>query len=136
MLIGGILHLSPREAYDALKNGALLVDVREEYLRHFKSFEVPNAISVPFSTFHSSASLLPRDKTLIFADSMGLRSKEAVQFLRDREYTNTANLNGGISEWENSGLPLKQNPSAALNGACICRLRPSPALVSTLSRGY
>ena len=126
MLIGGILHLSPREAYEAVKDGAVLVDVREEYLKEFKFFDVRNAIFVPFSTFQNSASELPKDKPLIFADSLGLRSKEAVLFLKDRGFPNIANLNDGISEWENSGLPLKKDPSAELHGACVCRLRPPP----------
>ena len=30
MLISGILHLSPREAHEALKDGAVLVDVSSE----------------------------------------------------------------------------------------------------------
>lgn len=124
MLISGTRHLSPREAYEALKDGAVLVDVRENYLKSFKFFDVPNLIFAPFSTFQDSASDLPKDKPLILADSLGLHSKEAVQFLKDRGFENIANLNGGISEWESCGLPLKKDPSATLSGSCVCRLRP------------
>lgn len=130
LLIGGILHLFPREAYEAVRAGAVLVDVREEYLRDFKAFDVPNATFLPFSKLKKSAAELPaelpKDRPLILADSLGLCSKEAVRFLKDRGFENVANLNGGISEWENSGLPLKQNSRARMNGACICRLSAHP----------
>ncbi len=124
MLISGILHLSPREAYEAIQEGALLVDVREKHLKDYKAFDVPNQILLPFSSFQDSVSELPRDKPLILADSLGLRSKEALQFLKDRGFENIANLNGGISAWEDSGLPLRKDPAAELSGACACRLRP------------
>ena len=61
---------------------------------------------------------------LIFADSGGLRSKEAVVLLKDKGYKKIANMAGGIVEWERDGLPLKTNVEERLSGSCMCQLKP------------
>ena len=122
--IEGIIHLSPKEAFEEIQNGAVLVDLREDYEIVYKSFDVPNLIWLPYSTFYENYSLLPTDKNLIFADSVGLRSKEAVIFLKEKAFTNISNLIGGIVDWEQDGLPLKIDATEALTGSCACMLKP------------
>ena len=67
---------------------------------------------------------LPVDIQLIIADSVGLRSHEAMEFLLGQGFTNIANLAGGIVEWEHDGLPLKKDITEQLDGSCTCQLRP------------
>jgi rhodanese-related sulfurtransferase len=120
----GILNISPREAFELCSKGALIVDVREEYLNNFKNFDVPEILYIPLSKLLQQLSELPQDKYLIFADSVGLRSKEAVVLLKDKGMLNIVNMAGGISDWENDGLPLKANIEEWLSGSCVCQLKP------------
>ncbi len=121
---GGVVHLSPREALADLERGALLVDVREDYLVAMKAFAVPGVIELPFSRFASGCDSLPRDRPLILADAVGLYSREAAALLQARGFTDVASLNGGISRWEDERLPLHADPANLLQGGCACRLRP------------
>jgi 3-mercaptopyruvate sulfurtransferase SseA len=67
---------------------------------------------------------LPQDKHLIFADSVGLRSKDAVVLLKNRGFKNIANMAGGIVDWERDGLPIKTEIEERLSGSCMCQLKP------------
>jgi rhodanese-related sulfurtransferase len=120
----GILNISPREAFELCTKGAVIVDVREEYLNNFKKFDVPEILFIPISRLVQQLSELPPEKYLIFADSVGLRSKEAVVHLKKNGFMNIANMAGGIVDWERDGLPLKTNIEERLSGSCICQLKP------------
>jgi rhodanese-related sulfurtransferase len=120
----GIFNLSPREAFELCGKGAVIVDVRESYLSNFKNFDVAEILFIPISKLEPELSELPKDKNLIFADTVGLRSKEAVIFLKDKGFKNIANMAGGIVDWERDGLPLKININERLSGSCMCQLKP------------
>ena len=120
----GILNISPCEAFELCGKGAVIVDVREEYLNNFKNFDVPEILFFPISKLVQKLSELPQDKYLIFADTVGLRSKEALVLLKDKGYIKIANMAGGIVDWEHDGLPLKTNVEERLSGSCICQLKP------------
>jgi hypothetical protein len=89
-----------------------------------KYFAVENVISIPFSRFPEECDRLPRDRPLILADSVGVNSKKAFLLLQERGYTEIANLNGGIVDWERDGLPTKIIDDEMLIGQCACKLRP------------
>ena len=120
----GILNVSPREAHELVRKGALIVDVREENLRSFKFFDVPGLIYFPKSKLAEEFENLPSDNYLIFADTVGLRSKEAVIFLQENGLKKIANLAGGIVDWERDGLPLTTDITTRLSGSCMCQLIP------------
>ena len=121
----GFLNLTATEAYsEAIENHAVIVDVREDRLTGYKCFDVPQVIYMPKSTLAELYRDLPVDKPLIIADSVGLRSHEAMEFLLEMGFTNIANLAGGIVEWEHDGLPLKKDITEQLDGSCACQLRP------------
>ena len=119
----GMLHLSPKEALEVCHLGAILVDVREDYLNEYKKFKVERVIYLPLSLLKENAATLPLDIPLVFADSAGLRSKEAVAMLKELGFQNIANLAGGLIEWERDGLPLQTNEEEMLSGSCTCQLR-------------
>ena len=121
---GEILHVSPREVLELCKKGAVLVDVREDYMNRFKMFDVDELIFCPLSILKDAYKDLPKDKSLIFADAAGLRSKEAVLLLKSKGIKNIANMAGGIVEWERDRLPLVIDKSERLTGSCMCMLRP------------
>lgn len=120
----GILNVSPVEAFELVNKGALIVDVREDYLGSFKTLDIPELICFPKSRLEDEYLNLPADKYLIFADAVGLRSKEAVIFLKEKGFEKIANMAGGIVDWERDGLPLKTDITGRLSGSCMCQLKP------------
>ena len=66
---------------------------------------------------------LPVDQPLIFADAVGLKSREGVLFMIAHGYDNVANMAGGIVDWERDGLPLTTDISNRLSGSCMCQLK-------------
>ncbi|MCX6243432.1 MAG: hypothetical protein NTU98_01900 [Bacteroidetes bacterium] len=122
---GGILNLTPMQALELCRKGALLVDVREEFMNRFKMFDVPEIIYCPYSMLKEVYQNLPDDKAIILADSAGLHSREAVVFLSEKGFGDRiANMAGGLVEWERDELPLVIDKSEKLSGSCMCQLRP------------
>ena len=101
-----ILHVSPREAYELCQQDSIIVDVREDYMGRHKVFDVEELIFCPRSILEDTYVDLPKNKSLIFADAVGLRSKEAVEFLLELGSRNIANMASGIGGWERDGFPL------------------------------
>lgn len=121
----GFLNLSAKEAYkEAAENNAIILDVRETRLIGYKNFDVPEVIHLPFSILAEEYHKLPTNVPLIIADSVGLRSHEAMVLLQSKGFTNIANLAGGIVDWEHDGLPLRKDITEQLDGSCICQLKP------------
>ena len=119
----GMLHVSAHEAYELCKKGAIIIDVREEFMVGFKLFDVEEVIFCPKSMLQEKFAELPKDKALIFADATGIHSKEAVLFMHEKGYKNIANLAGGLVEWERDGVPIKIDYSERLSGSCACQLK-------------
>ena len=122
---GGILNLTPRQAYAHCQKGAMLIDVREEFMNRFKMMDVPEIIYCPYSILEETYQNLPADRVMIFADASGIHSKEAVKFLLEKGFGNRiANMAGGLVEWERDELPLIIDKNEKLSGSCMCQLRP------------
>jgi len=116
----GVQNLTPKESFELCRKGAVIVDLRESYLNNFKMFNVENVIYLPYSELAGSYSDLPGDKLLIFADAVGLRSRESVLFMNEHGYENAFNMAGGIVDWERDELPLITDINNRLSGSCMC----------------
>jgi rhodanese-related sulfurtransferase len=119
----GVLNLTPKESFELCKEGAIIVDVRESYMNTFKMFRVENVLYLPYSELSKSYKELPADQPMIFADAVGLKSREGVLFMIAHGYKNIANMAGGIVDWERDGLPLTTDISDRLSGSCMCQLK-------------
>jgi rhodanese-related sulfurtransferase len=120
----GVLNLTPIESFELCEKGAIIVDVREEYMNSFKMFKVEKLFYLPYSELDKYFSDLPKDKPLIFADAVGLKSRESVLFMESHGNKNIANMAGGIVDWEKDGLPINTDLTVRLSGSCMCQLRP------------
>lgn len=121
----GIYNLSSMQAHKLCLAGAIIVDVREEYLNRFKIFDVPGLIFCPKKKLLELIANLPTDKPLIVADASGIHSLEAVKTLLQNGFKgNVANLSGGLVDWEHSGLPVVIDYNERLSGQCACQLKP------------
>jgi len=127
-LAHGVLNLTPKESLLLCEKGAAIVDVREEYMNAFKMFKVEKLFYLPFSQIEQLYEQLPHGIPLIFADAVGLKSREGVLFMMAHGYDNVANLVGGIVDWERDGLPINTDITARLSGSCMCQLKPRDAI--------
>jgi rhodanese-related sulfurtransferase len=119
----GVLNLTPKESLSLCEKGAVIVDVREEYMNAFKMFKVEKLFYLPYSHTEQLYEQLPHDIPLIFADAVGLKSREGVLFMMAHGYENVANMVGGIVDWERDGLPLTTDVTNRLSGSCMCQLK-------------
>ena len=111
MSMSAVKNISPAEAFALTKKGALIVDVREHREVESKSFDVPDVMVMPLSSFGSSFSEIPEKKKVILACRSGHRSASAASMLMKQGYKNIMNLQYGIMGWEHAGLPVKKEPS-------------------------
>lgn len=102
-MLGSMNEVSPRDAQDRLKQGALLIDVREPH--EYDEVHATGAVLMPLSSFPEQHASLPRDAELIMICRSGARSEQAGKFLLDVGYANVTNLTGGTLAWIQDGLP-------------------------------
>jgi len=121
----GIYNLSPQQAYKLCLEGAVIVDVREEYLNRFKIFDVNGLIFCPKKKLPELIADLPLNKPLIIADASGIHSPEGVKILMGSGFKgDCANLSGGLVDWEHAGLPVVINYEERLSGQYVCQVKP------------
>ncbi len=123
----GLHNLTPREAVDWCAQGAVILDIRQDYISQYKKFGVPNTAQIPFSQLEDELGVLSKDAWVIVADSSGLHSQEACLFLEQHGFTQVSNLAGGFVEWERDGMPISVDTSERLTGSCACQLRARDA---------
>jgi rhodanese-related sulfurtransferase len=119
-IINGAIHLSPKEAYEACKKGAIIIDVREEFMSHVKTFDVPEIKIFPLRKFKEQIELLPSGQYLIFADATGVKSKPALEYALEKGFTNISNMAGGLVAWERDGLPTLTYQRLRVSGRNKC----------------
>ena len=96
--------LSPNEAQEKIKGGALLLDVRTPAER--QESKIPGSQSIPLDKLGSDWEKLPKNKEIICQCRSGSRSANAAQFLAGKGYT-VYNLAGGIEAWKQAKLPVR-----------------------------
>lgn len=115
--------VSPKEAYNLCKEGAILLDIREDYLSAYKQFNVDLVLFIPKSKLEENLKNLPKGQLLIIVDSSGIYSREVCNELITKGF-NVCYLAGGFVEWERDGLPILINQKERLSGSCMCQLKP------------
>jgi rhodanese-related sulfurtransferase len=99
--------VTPDEADDLIREGAALIDVREQ--EEWESERIPGAEFKPMSTIDAWYEDLPKDVTLIVHCHTGQRSARVVDALVKRAgMDNVLNLTGGIEGWKFSQLPIER----------------------------
>ncbi|HRT90632.1 MAG TPA: rhodanese-like domain-containing protein [Bacteroidales bacterium] len=121
----GVRNLTPGECYRLAETGRItIVDVREEYLTNFRKFGTRGVILLPFSRLvEEYKTLSVDDGFFVFADSAGLKSREAVLYMMGKGYKNVFNMAGGFVEWARGGLPVVTDRGYRLSGSCMCQIK-------------
>ena len=119
----GVLNITPYEAYALCNDGAIIIDVRENYHSFLHEFDVPQLFYCPLSELQAHIDKIPGDIPVIIADAAGLKSIEAVKLLIDNGFRNVANLAGGMLEWNREAVPVKTDKTRRISGSCMCMLK-------------
>lgn len=84
------------------KKDALFIDAREK--KEYNVSHINNAVFVGYDNFVlSSLQQVAKDKEIIVYCSIGKRSENITEKLKEEGFTNVSNLYGGIFEWMNQG---------------------------------
>ncbi len=108
-------NITVTEADKLLKEGALLVDVRDPDELETQSYDVKASKNIPLSEMENRLSDIPQDKQVILACQKGGRSKKAFDLLKAKGYINISNMEGGMDAWESAGLPTKKGTTSEVN---------------------
>lgn len=88
------------------RRGAIVVDIRDaaEYARG----HLPQAKSAPLAELGSRAGALSKDKAVpvIVVCQTGQRASKAQAALKQAGYSEVYALEGGVTSWQQAGLPL------------------------------
>ena len=89
------IEISPKEAQKLIKNGALLLDVRE--VDENKTTKIEGSLLIPLKEIIYKIQELSRDSLIITHCHHGVRSEKAARFLNQKGY-NAKSMKGGIEE--------------------------------------
>jgi len=109
-----VKEICPTTTQGWVKNGALLVDVREKDEVTELAYDVPNIINIPLSEFEERFNEIPKDKEVVMVCRSGGRSLRAAGFLVNHGYTNVVNMEHGMIRWATKGFPTKGDTSSVL----------------------
>jgi len=123
IVVNGIPCPTPVETINYLREGAVLVDIREELETGIAAFGLEQVIYLPRTLFNEKWQSLPMNKPMILADSAGIWSGQCAIRLKQNGTSEVACLAGGFTEWMHDGLPVKKGRYAPLNGPCPCMIR-------------
>ncbi len=107
---GAIPAVDVTEAADRLgRDGSakpLLVDVREP--DEFRAVRVEGAALIPMSAFAQRHGELPKDRPILVMCAAGTRSGAVTAFLLRAGWSDVLNVAGGITAWQQRGLPVRR----------------------------
>jgi rhodanese-related sulfurtransferase len=115
-----VKEICPTTTQTWIKNGALLIDVREKYEIEQLAFDVPDILIIPLSEFEERYTETPKDKDVVMVCTVGSRSLRAAGFLVNHGYTNVVNMQHGITRWVQKGFPTKGDTSVVTGGDSCC----------------
>jgi rhodanese-related sulfurtransferase len=89
--------------------GVITLDVRTPI--EFAEGHIEGARLIDFQSgnFENEIAALDKNATYAVYCRSGNRSGQAVKVMQDAGFTNVFNMNGGVIEWANAGLPLVNN---------------------------
>lgn len=108
--VGDVPEVSATAAFARLREGAIVVDVRDAEL--FRSGHIEGAIHAPADGLARAAGLTA-DATLLVICQSGVMSLKAAKELRDQGYLGACSVRGGMTSWLKSRLPLTSQKAGA-----------------------
>ncbi len=92
------LEVTPSDALTLVRESdAMIIDVREKW--EWDVCRIAGAHHIPLRDLPQRRDEVPADRPVIFNCHHGMRSMQAVSWLRQQGYGNVTNLHGGIDLW-------------------------------------
>ena len=116
-----VTEICPTKTQALIKNGALIVDVREKDEVAQLAYDVPNIINIPLSVFEEHYTEIPKDRPVVMVCKAGGRSLRAAGFMVYHGYDNVINMKHGIIRWVQKGFPTKGDVNSVIdndNSSC------------------
>lgn len=110
-----LARLDPRSAYEATRQGAILIDTRCGDVRG-KSGVIPGSVHVPLSVLywrldptsgHRDPALADPQRQVILVCAHGFSSSLAAATLQDLGFGRATDVVGGFEAWAAAGLPVE-----------------------------
>lgn len=106
--IKGVRHISPEFLFESFeKEKILIIDIRENIEVMSMAADIDFILNTPTSTFMMHLHDFPKYKKIVIISSNGINSTKIADLLKENSFKNVYNLDGGIIEWKNKGLPIK-----------------------------
>lgn len=102
----GFKEVGVAEAERLVREGALLVDVRET--SEWRSGHIPGARHLPLGQLSSRLSELPKEKPIVVQCQSGMRSAMAARTLKQAGFPQVYNLGGGMMAWTMAGRKVQR----------------------------
>jgi rhodanese-related sulfurtransferase len=115
-----VKEICPTTTQQWVKDGALLVDVREENEITQVAYDVPSIMNIPLSEFEDRFKEIPKDRTVVVVCQSGGRSLRAAGFLINHGYENVVNMKHGMKRWLERGFPVKGSEQSIMEGSSCC----------------
>jgi rhodanese-related sulfurtransferase len=110
--------LEPAAVFEALRDGALVVDTRGDDLRRVDGV-IPGSVHVPLSVLywrldpssgHEDPRLSSLERQVILVCAHGYSSSLAAATLQELGFSRATDLIGGFEAWAAAGLPVEMLP--------------------------
>lgn len=101
-----ISELTPAEAFDRQRHGAVLIDVRETHERELGMAEGARGVAMDALIADAAAHLPDRDVEVLLICQGGMRSLRTAEALAAQGFANVASVAGGTTRWADESLPL------------------------------
>ncbi|MFC1974337.1 rhodanese-like domain-containing protein [Chloroflexota bacterium] len=108
-----IQDITPQEAFTLIKENTdnsdfIIIDVRTP--NEFTDGHIKDAINMDFMSdeFRDNIGKLDRDRTYLIYCRTANRSRGAVDIMEELRFQSLYHMLGGITQWENDGLPVIQ----------------------------
>lgn len=115
-----VKEICPTTTQTWVKEGAILVDVREANEVAEIAFDVPILLHIPLTEFEERFHEIPRDKKVVMVCKAGSRSLRAAGFLIHHGYDNVVNMQHGLLRWVQKGFPTKGDTSTLADKDSCC----------------
>jgi len=115
-----VKEICPTNTQEWVKNGALLVDVRENDEVGQLAYDVVAILNIPLSEFEGRFHEIPKDREVVMVCKNGSRSLRAAGFLVNHGYDKVVNMQHGMIRWAQKGFPTRGDADIVIDNDASC----------------
>jgi len=117
--------ICPTTTMGKVKEGALIVDVRDKSEVEKVTFDVPNYLNIPITELEDRLNEIPKNQEIVMVSLNGNKSLKTTYFLMNAGYQNVYNMHNGIIKWASKGFPTKGDVDELLIAANLDCSQPN-----------